>query len=866
MTDATSHQDCATLHRLMLQVDMGGWGILPLQYVLDPWYASVRERHWWFVFKKWACNDVPPGICSPDSPQRSRGWLNQRVLAILQGIRDAKRIRDFAKLKWLQHDLRDLASKLSVPLYVVGTVVVPNLTPNQKAAIHRVCRKLVGSVVGAAWEKQALNKAIRITRSTPQTVRVFERKARQYDKLQAQPPCSCHQASNIPGTRIIIDGHVALCPIAIPYHDGSTARPNDPLPLNGHKVRQQLLQDLTTMAHQIGATLPPPLTYLPPALWPESGARLRSVVQLADQVTKHFYVRIVDKGVGVMWGFCRHWVWGVLQKFLADEGYTPAPGDPSSTVSAIRSDIMRRGWEMNEAGQLAILYLIGKAKSLTKGTWLWRGITALPHPFLPKRNLKVAARAKTTFLRCLSDELPCPFLAHSINDVSSWFHDLDSLGCRYISEVDCKDQFNNIKPEDVISHLTSACEWLVKKKRWRMSEVVWSVHKESKKLDRAGRGNSAKFWYITQGSLEDTVTWEMKYNNFILSAGNLWCRHGCIPMGGSFSAQAADLHSLWSVYIHKGLFRRLGTLRVTDSGFPYWENSHGRVSMQQFRDNILVASSYPGSPQVQLIQTICNILRQCWGLRVLCVCATEHSDACLFRCHHHSTQALGYCLVRGLDGQGSCYTHPSALDSSWFLKLGPPLLSPALAHPSYLPCLLTGVLSNSKRWCVTWAGELLSVAAWLQVAVLSGWPLMLIRRAAHSAIARGLSASQHDFSQTVHFMYHLLPHLPRRRCCILHLCLQWLRHRAIWVGDQYSSWALPPHLRVSGISGAWNGDWHALDYHRQSISPPGHQCSDDCRRPPPSHPSVPSVPSVPPATPLSPPAPSSHPSSVIVCV
>ena len=103
-------------------------------------------------------------------------------------------------------------------------------------------------------------------------------------------------------------------------------------------------------------------------------------------------------------------------------------------------------------------------------------------------------------------------------------------------------------------------------------------------------------------------------------------------------------------------------------------------------------------------------------------------------------------------------------------------------------------------------------------------------------------------------MYYLLPHLPRRRCCILHLCLQWLRHRAIWVVDQYSSWALPPHLRVSGVSGAWNGDWHALDYHRQSISPPGHQCSDECRHPPPS------LPSVPPATPPSPSPPSPPPS------
>ena len=83
MTNATSFQDSSTLHRLMLQVDMGGWGILPLPLVNDPWLASVRERHWRTIFKKWACNGVPPGISADGAPAKSRGWSNQRVLAVL---------------------------------------------------------------------------------------------------------------------------------------------------------------------------------------------------------------------------------------------------------------------------------------------------------------------------------------------------------------------------------------------------------------------------------------------------------------------------------------------------------------------------------------------------------------------------------------------------------------------------------------------------------------------------------------------------------------------------------------------------------------------------------------------------------------
>ena len=40
-------------------------------------------------------------------------------------------------------------------------------------------------------------------------------------------------------------------------------------------------------------------------------------------------------------------------------------------------------------------------------------------------------------------------------------------------------------------------------------------------------------------------------------------------MGGPFSAQAAHLHRVWTAYQRSGLFRQLGDLKVSDSGFVY---------------------------------------------------------------------------------------------------------------------------------------------------------------------------------------------------------------------------------------------------------------------------------------------------------
>ena len=176
---------------------------------------------------------------------------------------------------------------------------------------------------------------------------------------------------------------------------------------------------------------------------------------------------------------------------------------------------------------------------------------------------------------------------------------------------------------------------------------------------RAGRGNSTKFWYITHEGLVETVEWEISNNTYIIIAGKLWTRQDCIPMGGSLFAQSTDLHSLWSVYTHRNLFRQLGTLKIAEQGFIYWENPRGKVSLQQFRDNILIASTYPDSPETALVHIVRGILQQAWGLRVLCDCCMSDSDTCRFKCHNTYTQAVGFCLVRGRNGRGSAYTHPT---------------------------------------------------------------------------------------------------------------------------------------------------------------------------------------------------------------
>ena len=197
---------------------------------------------------------------------------------------------------------------------------------------------------------------------------------------------------------------------------------------------------------------------------------------------------------------------------------------------------------------------------------------------------------------------------------------------------------------------------------------------------------------------------------------------------------------------------------------------------------------------------------------------------CLHACYKPATVALEYALVCHHSGMGVADLQPSALDSAWNLKSRPPLLSPPLAYLAYLAGIVTGALSNARHWCHTWAGEMLSLGAWLQIALLSGYQHKQVARAAHSAVTRALATSPNTLAQTVRFMYSLLPHLPMPHCCHLTFCAGWIRRQAHWAGDKYSNWFLPLSLSPNGISGDWCSDWNLLLSHATTVRHPDHVC------------------------------------------
>ena len=83
---------------------------------------------------------------------------------------------------------------------------------------------------------------------------------------------------------------------------------------------------------------------------------------------------------------------------------------------------------------------------------------------------------------------------------------------------------------------------------------------------------------------------------YCMAAGSCWSHQLVLPMGRPFSAQSADLHSIWCLHKCKQLFHALGQLKYTGSGSPIWVNGNGRVvSLARFRDNIIVATKGPGA-------------------------------------------------------------------------------------------------------------------------------------------------------------------------------------------------------------------------------------------------------------------------------
>ena len=140
------------------------------------------------------------------------------------------------------------------------------------------------------------------------------------------------------------------------------------------------------------------------------------------------YVRIVDKGPGELWSLCRAWAWDVVLAFLQKEGYSPVADSAAECHQNLCSIAAKHGWLVNNKAELC-KYLIGKAKSLVKRSWLWPNpnpnLALNPKPVLQKQKLKTSARAFTAFLRQLNAEVPMSFQVLGVQDVARWYWWID---------------------------------------------------------------------------------------------------------------------------------------------------------------------------------------------------------------------------------------------------------------------------------------------------------------------------------------------------------------------------------------------------------------------------------------------------------
>ena len=127
-------------------------------------------------------------------------------------------------------------------------------------------------------------------------------------------------------------------------------------------------------------------------------------------------------------------------------------------------------------------------------------------------------------------------------------------------------QQNVCTPASVMSDLSASVKWLAARRRWNAQELIWSIHRDNKKLDRAGRGTSSRFQYIAHRDLENLVYFSLLTDTYTQAAGRIWSRTGAIPMGGPFGAQSADLRSVWGAKTRVDLMRKLGNLSFSPAG------------------------------------------------------------------------------------------------------------------------------------------------------------------------------------------------------------------------------------------------------------------------------------------------------------
>jgi hypothetical protein len=369
-----------------------------------------------------------------------------------------------------------------------------------------------------------------------------------------------------------------------------------------------------------------------------------------------------------------------------------------------------------------------------------------------------------------------------------------------------------------MSDLGASVKWLAARRRWNAQELVWSIHRDNKKLDRAGKGTSSRFHYIAHRDLENLVYFSLLTDTYTQASGQIWSRTGAIPMGGPFSAQSADLRSVWGAKTRVDLMRRLGNLSFSPRGHPLWSTPRGNtISLAQFRDNVVVGARGPTAKSE--MQQVCNTLSEVWTLPVLCDCMTVDNRSCKGTCMSMSLTAMG--MTTHLKGTHPplIYAQPAGLTSDWHLKYTVTMQTPTTHAHKHISGIIVSAVLNVHPFLHTWLGCLLSLTSWSQLAILSGYSRSTVLRALHSAVPRVISRTPWDVDSTLQWCCHATYILPCTRDTLFFRLHRWLQGQTVWSDQAYASWHMPHAGPCSQFCADWCHDFPILSYLTPLLDP-----------------------------------------------
>ena len=160
------------------------------------------------------------------------------------------------------------------------------------------------------------------------------------------------------------------------------------------------------------------------------------------------------------------------------------------------------------------------------------------------------------------------------------------------------------------------------------------------------------------------------------------------------------------------------------------------------------------------MQPVCIVLEKVWSLGVVCDCRAKNPElSCTGACMRQSLTAMGI-SVHLASWDVLVHAHPNALGKQWNLKMGILLQSYWATTRRRVTNTFMGALCNALPFVATWGGFLLSLVAWMRLAILSQYPLSVVRSATICAAVQVLARTPWDIAKTVEWICFVSVRLP----------------------------------------------------------------------------------------------------------